>query len=78
MASSDLTDCFVVVVSRMATLPPINDVPVYVNLIGRVVAKKHDFGYPKNDTSGVQNQNLKPDLKSVTKTHSKTGFEFKF
>ena len=41
-------------------------------------AKKHDFGYPKNGTSGAQNKNLTPHLESVTKTDSKTGFEFKF
>ena len=41
-------------------------------------AKKHDFGYPKNRTSGAQNKNLTPDLESVTKTDSKTGFRFEF
>ena len=41
-------------------------------------AKKHDFGYPKNGTSGAQKQNLTPDLESVTKTDSKTGFRFEF
>ena len=34
------------------------------------------FWYPKNGTSGAQN--LTPDLESVTKTDSKTGFRFEF
>ena len=36
------------------------------------------FWVPKNCTSGAQNQNLKPDLETVTKTDSKTGFRFEF
>ena len=36
------------------------------------------IGYPKNGTSGAQNKNLTPDLESVTKTDSETGFRFEF
>ena len=49
-----------------------------VQFLGTQKCQKTWFGYPKNGTSGAQNQNLTPDLESVTKTDSKTGFRFEF
>ena len=36
------------------------------------------LGYPKNGTSSAKNKNPKTVLESVTKSDSKTGFDFKF
>ena len=41
-------------------------------------AKKRYFWYSENATSHERNLNLKPFLESVTKTDSKTVFEFEF